>query len=86
MKPTPIDANIVKEKIKASNLPNIGRASIREVKRLINEIEVASGKQFIRMEMGIPGLPPVQIGVEAQKQALAPPRIAFDGQGGSLCQ
>ncbi len=70
MKPTPIDANIVKEKIKASNLPNIGRASIREVKRLINEIEVASGKQFIRMEMGIPGLPPVQIGVEAQKQAL----------------
>lgn len=70
MKPTPIDEKIVKEKIKASNLPNIGRASIREVKRLINEIETASGKQFIRMEMGIPGLPPVQIGVEAQKQAL----------------
>lgn len=70
MKPTPIDEKIVKEKIKASNLPNIGRASIREVKRLINEIETASGKQFIRMEMGIPGLPPVQIGVDAQKQAL----------------
>ncbi|MBO4402246.1 MAG: pyridoxal phosphate-dependent aminotransferase, partial [Bacteroidales bacterium] len=67
---TPIDEKIVKEKIKASNLPNIGRASIREVKRLINEIETASGKQFIRMEMGIPGLPPVQIGVEAQKKAL----------------
>ena len=57
MKPTPIDANIVKTKISESRLPNVGRASIREVKRLINEIEIASGKKFIRMEMGIPGLP-----------------------------
>ena len=70
MKPTPIDANIVKTKIRESQLPNIGKASIREVKRLINEIETASGKKFIRMEMGIPGLPAVQIGVDAQKAAL----------------
>lgn len=70
MKPTPIDANIVKTKISESRLPNVGRASIREVKRLINEIEIASGKKFIRMEMGIPGLPAVQIGIDAQKAAL----------------
>ena len=70
MKPTPIDANIVKTKITESRLPNVGRASIREVKRLINEIEIASGKKFIRMEMGIPGLPAVQIGIDAQKAAL----------------
>ena len=70
MKPTPIDANIVKTKIRESRLPNVGRASIREVKRLINEIEIASGKKFIRMEMGIPGLPAVQIGIDAQKAAL----------------
>ena len=70
MKPTPSDANIVKTKISESRLPNVGRASIREVKRLINEIEIASGKKFIRMEMGIPGLPAVQIGIDAQKAAL----------------
>ena len=70
MKPTPIDANIVKERIQASHLPNVGKASIREVLRLINEIEQASGVKFVRMEMGIPGLPAVQIGIDAQKAAL----------------
>jgi len=70
MKDTPIPYEIVKQKIKESNLPNIDKASIREVKRLINEIEQASGKKFIRMEMGIPGLPAVAIGLEAQKKAL----------------
>lgn len=70
MKDTPIPFEIVKKKIKESNLPSIGKASIREIKRLINEIEQASGKKFIRMEMGIPGLSSVQIGLDAQKQAL----------------
>ena len=70
MKQTPIDANIVKERIQASKLPNVGRATIREVQRLINEIEKASGVKFVRMEMGIPGLPAVQIGIDAQKAAL----------------
>lgn len=70
MKQTPIDANIVKERIQASKLPNVGKATIREVQRLINEIEKASGVNFVRMEMGIPGLPAVQIGIDAQKAAL----------------
>ncbi|HOF15906.1 MAG TPA: pyridoxal phosphate-dependent aminotransferase [Bacteroidales bacterium] len=70
MKDTPIPYDIVQKVVKKSNLPSIGKASIREVKRLINEIEEASGKKFIRMEMGIPGLPSVQIGLDAQKEAL----------------
>ncbi len=70
MKDTPIPYDVVQEIVKKSNLPSIGKASIREVKRLINEIEEASGKKFIRMEMGIPGLPSVQIGLDAQKEAL----------------
>ena len=48
----------------------MGRASIREVKTLINDIEAASGTRFIRMEMGIPGLPACQIGIEAEIKAL----------------
>jgi aspartate/methionine/tyrosine aminotransferase len=70
MKDTPIGYEIVKQKIEESAITNIGTASIREIKRLINEIEKASGEKFIRMEMGIPGLPPVQIGVDAQIAAL----------------
>jgi aspartate/methionine/tyrosine aminotransferase len=70
MNETPIDFNIVKQKIAESKLPNVGRASIREIKKLINQIELASGKKFIRMEMGIPGIPASKHGVNAQIEAL----------------
>jgi len=70
MKVTPINSEIVSQKIKESGLKSIGKASIREIKRLISEIEKATGEKFVRMEMGIPGLPAARIGVEAQIQAL----------------
>lgn len=70
MRNTPIDFGTVNEKIKESKLESVGRASIREIKKLIDEIEKATGDEFIRMEMGIPGLPAVKIGVEAEKEAL----------------
>ena len=55
---TPIPHEIVDEVIGKSGITSVGKASIREVKRLINEIDAASGEKFVRMEMGIPGLPP----------------------------
>jgi len=70
MKDTPINHEIVSQKISESGLKNVGKASIREIKRLISEIEEATGEKFIRMEMGIPGLPAVEIGVTAQIAAL----------------
>lgn len=70
MKETPIDYEVVKQKIADSKISSIGRATIREIKKLINEIELQTGKKFIRMEMGVPGLPPAQIGVEAEIEAL----------------
>ncbi len=70
MRNTPIDYDIVSRKIKESNLKNIGNATIREVKKLVDQIEQSTGKKFIRMEMGIPGLQPTDIGVQAQKEAL----------------
>ncbi len=70
MRNTPINAEIVKQKIKESGLSTVGKGSIREIKRLVDTIEVASGEKFIRMEMGIPGLPPAQIGIEGQIEAL----------------
>jgi aspartate/methionine/tyrosine aminotransferase len=47
-----------------------GRASIREIVKIVNLIEEASGVKYIRMEMGVPGLDPVQIGTDAEIAAL----------------
>jgi aspartate/methionine/tyrosine aminotransferase len=70
MKNTPIDFTIVDNKLKETGIGDLGIASIREIKRLVDMIEKASGQRFIRMEMGIPGIPPVRIGIEAEKKAL----------------
>src|SRR5664279_2820136 len=70
MKDTPVDFQIVEKKIKESGISRIGRASIRELVRLVNNIEIATGQKFIRMEMGVPGLQPSSIGIEAEIQAL----------------
>lgn len=70
MKNTPINYEVVTRKIKESGLKSVGSASIREVKKLISTIEEETGDKFVRMEMGIPGLPAVQIGVEAEIKAL----------------
>ena len=70
MKETPINYEIVSRHISESKIRNIGRASIREMKRLISNIEHETGDKFIRMEMGVPGLPATQIGVDAEIEAL----------------
>jgi aspartate/methionine/tyrosine aminotransferase len=70
MKDTPINYEVVSRKIKESRIDNIGTASIREIKKLIDEVEKETGERFVRMEMGIPGLPASDIGVQAEIEAL----------------
>ncbi|HNQ59773.1 MAG TPA: pyridoxal phosphate-dependent aminotransferase [Bacteroidales bacterium] len=70
MKNTPIDYQIVRDCISKNGLISVGKASIREIKKLVDDIEQASGQRFIRMEMGNPGLPPAAPGVKAQIEAL----------------
>ena len=70
MRNTPIHYDTVKQKIQESGLKSVGKSSIREIKKLVDEIEKATGERFIRMEMGIPGLPPSEIGVQGQIEAL----------------
>ncbi|MCF8303955.1 MAG: pyridoxal phosphate-dependent aminotransferase [Bacteroidales bacterium] len=69
-KDTPINAQVVDQKIKELNLASVGRASIREIRRLIDMIEKETGDRFVRMEMGIPGLPASDIAIEAEVKAL----------------
>ena len=49
---------------------DITRLSIREVGRLVGQIEEQSGQEFIHMEMGVPGLPALPISIAAEKEAL----------------
>lgn len=70
MENTPIPKEIVDSELAKSGILSVGKASIREIKRLISDIEIASGQKFVRMEMGIPGLPAPEIGVNAQIAAL----------------
>jgi aspartate/methionine/tyrosine aminotransferase len=67
---TPINADVVRQRVAASGLKDVGKASIRELKKLVDLIEADTGEKFVRMEMGIPGLPALQVGVDAQIQAL----------------
>ncbi|MFC2104147.1 aminotransferase class I/II-fold pyridoxal phosphate-dependent enzyme [Bacteroidota bacterium] len=69
-KKTPIDACVVQKRIRESGLDKVGMATIRELVRLINEIEKETGEKYIRMEMGVPGLDPAQVGIEGEIAAL----------------
>ncbi len=70
MKPTPIKREIIDQAIQEFGIQDFGRATIREVKQVAAIAERASGEEFIKMEMGIPGLPAARVGVEAQIKAL----------------
>ncbi len=70
MKQTPIPYEVVRQKIQESKIPNVGKASIRELVSLVNEIEKATGLKYVRMEMGVPGLEPSHIGIDAEIEAL----------------
>ncbi len=70
MKPTPIPRNIIDDAIADYGIQDFAKATIREVKAVAAFAEKEAGVEFIKMEMGIPGLPAAKIGVEAQIQAL----------------
>ncbi len=70
MKETPIRKEIVDKLINNLGIKDFAKATIREVKQVAAMAEKESGVEFIKMEMGIPGLPAAQVGVDAQVKAL----------------
>jgi len=70
MKATPIKKELVDQLIADLGIKDFAKATIREVKQVAAKAEQASGVEFIKMEMGIPGLPAAQVGVDAQVKAL----------------
>ena len=70
MMETPIKREIVDGLVAELGIKDFAKATIREVKQVAAKAEKASGVEFIKMEMGIPGLPAAQVGVDAQVKAL----------------
>jgi len=70
MKKTPIDCKFVDEAIKEMHIADLSKATIREVKAIAAKAEELSGVEYIKMEMGVPGLPPSAVGVKAEIEAL----------------
>ncbi len=70
MEKTPFTKEIIDSKIKELRIADPGKASIREIVALVNLVEEETGEKYVRMEMGVPGLPPSQIGVDAEIEAL----------------
>jgi aspartate/methionine/tyrosine aminotransferase len=71
MSSIPIPTGLINELIKKIGIPSPGTASIREITYLVNMIEKAAGIRFVRMEMGVPGLPAPSIGIDAEIAALS---------------
>ncbi|MCI6617365.1 MAG: pyridoxal phosphate-dependent aminotransferase [Prevotella sp.] len=70
MRPTPIKKELIDGAIRDFGIRDFAKATIREVKSIAAYAEKESGEEFVKMEMGIPGLPASDIGVKAQIKAL----------------
>ncbi len=70
MRSSPIPSEVVNEVIDAFGIHPAGKATIRELVKIVNDIEGITGQEYIRMEMGVPGLDPTFVGTEAEMIAL----------------
>ncbi len=70
MNNTLIDINLLNEEIGKFGIKDLNNASIREIVGLVNNLQEKTGVKFFRMEMGVPGLNPPEIGTNAEIEAL----------------
>ncbi|MBC8322921.1 MAG: pyridoxal phosphate-dependent aminotransferase [Candidatus Marinimicrobia bacterium] len=71
MKKTPFPLNEkILDKLLIEKEIDLRRVSIRELGLLVNDLSAQSGVDFIRMEFGIPGLPPDRIGPKEEIRVL----------------
>ena len=65
-----ISTEIINRETESLRITDVGNATIREIVALVNAVESKTGIRYIRMEMGVPGLSPARVGVEAEIEAL----------------
>ncbi len=70
MKHTVYSEELVARVVAELGIPSLERATIGEVVLIARRLEELTGIPFIRMDQGVPGLPPCRVGTEAEKVAL----------------
>ncbi len=67
---TPIDKTALSSVLERMGIADISCATIRQSGEIARTLEQELGIEFLHLEMGIPGLPPAQVGVDAECEAL----------------
>ena len=66
----PIDNTALASVLEQMGISDISCATIRQSGEIARTLEKLTGIDFLHLEMGIPGLPPAEVGVEAECAAL----------------
>lgn len=66
----PIDKSVLASVLEEMDILDISHATIRQSGAIASALESRISTEFLHLEMGIPGLPPIRAGVEAEKHAL----------------
>ena len=66
----PIDRALIESQLEQMEISDISCATIRQCGAMARALEAATKTEFLHLEMGVPGLPPERVGVEAEKRAL----------------
>lgn len=67
---TPIEKSALDAVLEQMGISDISCATIRQSGEIARTLEKEQNVEFLHLEMGIPGLPPARIGVEAECEAL----------------
>lgn len=76
----PFTNEAIEDALQESGVKNLAGASIREVVSVIKKLEEKSGIDFIRMDMGVPGVATPEYGVESEIEALHSGKSSQYGQ------
>lgn len=66
----PLNNSILSSVLEEMDILDISCATIRQSGAIARTLESRTGTEFLHLEMGIPGLPPIRVGIEAEKKAL----------------
>lgn len=66
----PVSQEQLSREMAEMNIPDVASATIRQILALANRLESHLGSPFVHLEMGNPGLPASEIGIEAEREAL----------------
>ena len=66
----PFDRSCLRSALERMDIADIAQATIRHAGDIARMMERETGAEFLHLEMGVPGLPPERVGVEAECAAL----------------